>query len=167
MDRSLGRAMGRHRRPRISRASASNLPPPIVPTIRPSAKISIFVPASRGTEPRVAATVASTQGWRRSRAAIQFGDQPIGACARDGGLDLRRAVRRWARTASFAILRPKGWRSMSRQCLFGIASVIGRSLRRRPAPLLPFRRAWSGPTDCSFPRKVSSSRVDDRGLAAE
>src|SRR4051794_23229924 len=47
---------------------ASNFPPPIVPDVLPSLYTIIFDPLCRGTEPAVAATVASAQRVRFWRA---------------------------------------------------------------------------------------------------
>src|SRR2546423_2822693 len=44
--------------------SDSNLPPPIVPVVSPSAYTNIFEPGARGTDPVVAATVTTANGFR-------------------------------------------------------------------------------------------------------
>src|SRR2546423_14648927 len=45
-------------------SSDSNFPPPIVPLLRPSAYTNIFEPGARGTDPVVAATVTTANGFR-------------------------------------------------------------------------------------------------------
>src|SRR2546422_53501 len=74
--------------------SASNFPPPMVPQICPASSTSIFDPASRGTEPLVAATVASAHGLRARRARSNS-SKMMSVIAHDAAFDLAmRFIRR-------------------------------------------------------------------------